>query len=186
MRQSIAAGICAAGIKVHEALQRELWSERTHEFSGTLCTRGAYLDNGMLLLPFIEGAPRPDMPETLYLLLLLAEASMGRACCCCCWPLWLCRCESEPALTWRSRAGSDPWAMEGGVTDPLDAEVPWLTAPSLEASVEFSVRKLALERRRSSLMFRKLGAMTGGVGWGVYHKSCDDCPLWLWLLKIHL
>lgn len=47
--------------------------------------------------------------------------------------------------------------MEGGVTEPLDGAVPWLTAPSLDVSVDTSVRKLALERRRSSL--KKFGAM---------------------------
>lgn len=47
------------------------------------------------------------------------------------------------------------------MTEPVDGEVPWLTTPSLEPSVEVSVRKLALERRRSSLKFRKLGAMVG-------------------------
>lgn len=35
--------------------------------------------------------------------------------------------------------------------------MPWLVAPSLEASVELSVRKLALDRRRNSL--RNVGAM---------------------------
>lgn len=66
------------------------------------------------------------------------------------------------------------------MTEPLDGEVPWLTAPSLEASVEFSVRKLAFERRRSSLRFRKLGAMAGGAGWGIYHEGRDDGRRWLW------
>lgn len=51
--------------------------------------------------------------------------------------------------------------MDGGVTEPLEGGVPWLTAPSLEVSVEFSVRKLALDRRRSSLKLRKVGAMAG-------------------------
>lgn len=47
--------------------------------------------------------------------------------------------------------------MEGGVTEPLEGVVPWLTAPSLDVSVEVSVRKLALDRRRSCL--RNFGAM---------------------------
>lgn len=47
--------------------------------------------------------------------------------------------------------------------------MPWLVAPSLEASVELSVRKLALDRRRNSL--RNVGAMVvhgserRGVSW---------------------
>jgi len=49
--------------------------------------------------------------------------------------------------------------MDGGVTEPLEGDVCWLTTPSLEPSVELSVRKLAFERRRSSLRLRKLGAM---------------------------
>lgn len=43
------------------------------------------------------------------------------------------------------------------MTEPLEVAVPWLTAPSLDVSVEASVRKLALDRRRSSL--RNLGAI---------------------------
>jgi hypothetical protein len=49
--------------------------------------------------------------------------------------------------------------MEGGVREPLEGAVPWLAAPSLEVSVECSVRKLALDRRRSSLKLRNAGAM---------------------------
>lgn len=44
--------------------------------------------------------------------------------------------------------------------EPLEGDVPWLPAPSLDVSVERSVRKLALERRRRLL--RKDGAMVAG------------------------
>lgn len=67
--------------------------------------------------------------------------------------------------------------MDGGVTEPLDGAVSWLTAPSLDVSVEASVRKLALDRRRSSL--KNLGAMLrpwrAGAGAGdglVCGKAC--------------
>jgi hypothetical protein len=68
-------------------------------------------------------------------------------------------------LTCKLRAGSDWWAMDGGVKEPLEGAVPWLGASSLELSVEFSVRKLALERRRSSLKLpRNEGAMAAWRG----------------------
>lgn len=44
--------------------------------------------------------------------------------------------------------------------EPLEGDVPWLPAPSLDVSVERSVRKLAFERRRR--LFRKAGAMVAG------------------------
>lgn len=47
------------------------------------------------------------------------------------------------------------------MTEPLEGVVPWLPAPSLEVSVERSVRKLAFDRRRRSLKLRKDGAMAG-------------------------
>lgn len=56
--------------------------------------------------------------------------------------------------------------MEGGVNEPLDGVVSlvsWLKVPSLEVSFEFSVRKLALDRRRKSLRERNAGAMVAKV-----------------------
>jgi hypothetical protein len=99
------------------------------------------------------------MPETLYRLeLLLGLIRAGLDC-----VFWRCGLwESLLRLSCRLRAGSDCCAMEGGVTEPLDKAVPLLTAPSLEVSVEWSVRKLARERRRSS--FRKPGAIVNGLG----------------------
>lgn len=47
--------------------------------------------------------------------------------------------------------------MDDGVARPLEIPVPLLAAPSLESSVERSVRKLARERRRKLL--RNDGAM---------------------------
>lgn len=54
-------------------------------------------------------------------------------------------------------AGSEPWLIEGGVREPLDGVVSWLPAPSLDPSLERSVRKLARERRRR--LERKDGAI---------------------------
>jgi hypothetical protein len=50
----------------------------THAFSFTLWMRGAYGDSGMLDLPLRDGEPKPDMPETLYLLPLEAGGRMVR------------------------------------------------------------------------------------------------------------
>lgn len=88
-----------------------------------------------------DGDPGPDMPDTLYRLPLEPGGRTGRDECRLCWPL--------ASLTCVLRAGSDCCASDGGVTEPLEGAVPWLTAPSLEVSVELSVRKLALDRRRS-------------------------------------
>jgi hypothetical protein len=48
----------------------------THAFSVMLTTLGAYGDTGRVCLPLIEGAPRPDIPETL--LRLELDDSGGR------------------------------------------------------------------------------------------------------------
>jgi hypothetical protein len=69
---------------------------------------------------------------------------------------------SEPSscsLRWRGRAWSDWLGIDGGVIEPLVGVLlmPWL--PSLEASVDRSVRKLALERLRSSLRLKMEGAI---------------------------
>lgn len=117
----------------------------------------------MLDLPPSLGEPTPDMPGTLLelclLVLLPLAGSEGRDRA---WATW-----SALSLSWRLSAGSDWWAIDGGVTEPLDGAVPWLTAPSLDVSVEASVRKLALDRRRSSL--KNLGAIANenrGAGLG--------------------
>lgn len=104
--------------------------------------RGAYGDSGMLGLPLSFGDPGPDMPETLYLLPGDPEGRLGRDEPAWCWPV--------DSLSCVLKAGSDSCASDGGVTEPLEGAVPWLTAPSLEVSVELSVRKLAFDRRRSS------------------------------------
>jgi hypothetical protein len=44
----------------------------THAFSETFWIRGAYGDDGTVVLP-LEGVPTPDIPETLYLLELELE-----------------------------------------------------------------------------------------------------------------
>jgi hypothetical protein len=120
--------------------------------SETFCTFGAYGDTGKFCLPVEAGAPKPDMPETLYRLVLVTGARGGR--------LWLLDCWDElESLSCICRAGSDCCAIDGGVREPVEGAVPWLTAPSLEVSVDWSVRKLALERRRSSLNLRKVGAI---------------------------
>jgi hypothetical protein len=49
--------------------------------------------------------------------------------------------------------------MDGGVKEPVEGAVPWLRAPSLDSSVDFSVRKLALDLRRKSLNLRNDGAI---------------------------
>lgn len=96
------------------------------------------------------------MPETLCLLLLETEDNGGR-------DREAVRfgpfCNESDDSIRRSSAGSDRWPTDGGVREPLDGEVLWLLVPSLDASVELSVRKLALERRRSCL--RNDGAMMG-------------------------
>jgi len=60
------------------------------------------------------------------------------------------------SFTCRLRAVSD-CVIEGGVREPLVGAVPLLA--SLDVSVERSVLKLALERLRSSLKFKKDGAI---------------------------
>ena len=62
----------------------------------------------------------------------------------------------------RLRAGSDCAPMDGGVKEPVVGVV--LLLPSLDSSADRSVLKLALDRRRSSLKFKKDGAMTKVVG----------------------
>jgi hypothetical protein len=81
-------------------------------------TRGAYWDTGRLVLPLGEGDPRPDMPETLYRLEFPLGTIMGRVGACAAdWP------DPLLSLTWRLSAGSDCWATEGGVDEPLDGAV---------------------------------------------------------------
>jgi hypothetical protein len=46
-------------------------SELTQAFSETLAIRGAYCDTGNVDFEFPVGDPKPAMPDTLYLLLLL-------------------------------------------------------------------------------------------------------------------
>ena len=87
------------------------------------------------------GDPRPVMPDTLYLLFPL-DCRPGRTC-----------GGKGPvaSLSCRFKAVSDWCArIDGGVREPLVGVFPLLRLPSLEASVDFSVLKLALERRRSS------------------------------------
>ena len=122
-----------------------------------LWMRGAYFDRGMLAFAPGLGEPRPDIPETLcvlYLLTLLPLAGSGGRC----GSGVVCSLEF---LSCKLSAGSDWCPKDGGVTEPLDGAVPWLTAPSLDVSVDSSVRKLALDRRRSSL--RNLGAIVKKV-----------------------
>lgn len=72
---------------------------------------------------------------------------------------WWCRATSDWPLT--------EGAADGGVSDPLVGVRPWLA--SLEASVvsveDFSVLKLALERRLIDLMDKRLGAMAANGWW---------------------
>lgn len=65
--------------------------------------------------------------------------------------------DSNWSFNCKLRAGSDCWPIEGGVREPLVGVLPWLA--SLAVSVDRSVLKLALDRLRSSLKFRKDGAM---------------------------
>lgn len=98
-----------------------------------LWIRGAYCERGGLLLPFIDCEPNVDMPATLFLLKL--DGDSGKECrllrFLCCWD-----CELLDSLSCMFRAGSDCWAKDGGVTEPLEGAVPLLVAPSLEVSVE--------------------------------------------------
>lgn len=59
----------------------------------------------------------------------------------------------------RFKAGSDCWPIDGGVEDPEVGVVPLLA--SLDVSVDRSVRKLCLDRLRSSLKLKRDGAMAG-------------------------
>jgi hypothetical protein len=63
------------------------------------------------------------------------------------------------SLSWRLRAGSDWLAIDGGVSEPLVGVALALWLPSLDVSVDSSVLKLALDRRRSDLMLRNEGAI---------------------------
>lgn len=60
-------------------------------------------------------------------------------------------------------------AADGGVSEPLVGVRPWLA--SLEASVasveDFSVLKLALDRRLIDLMDKRLGAIAAAAVWGL-------------------
>jgi hypothetical protein len=118
-------------------------------------TRGEYCDTGNEgTLGPMAGEPRPVIPETLKRLLPgganAGRGGTGGA------PDW-------SFCIWRLRAESD-WraCSDGGVNEPLVGVLPLLRLPSLEVSVDFSVRKLALERRRNSLKFRKEGGMVVG------------------------
>lgn len=72
-------------------------------------------------------------------------------------------CDSFPS--WRSNDGSEVLLTDGGVSDPVVGVAP-LPPASLEPSVEFSVRKLALDRRLSSLKLKRDEGMRnrGSVG----------------------
>lgn len=129
-----------------------LGATHTQALSAKFRTRGAYGDNGRVCrLLDRPGEPSPDIPETLFLLELGAEGKGGLG------EGWLCIVLTSLSSCVFS-AGSDCCAIDGGVTEPVEAFVPWLTTPSLEVSVECSVRKLALDRRRSSL--RNAGAIS--------------------------
>lgn len=67
------------------------------------------------------------------------------------------------------RFKSDWLGMDGGVSEPVVGVVPWL--PSLDASVDLSVRKLALDRLRSSLKLRK----EGGIAQPLTVNNCLVC-----------
>lgn len=94
----------------------------------------------------------PDMPETLCRFVL--GASGGRR-----GSPFRVVCEPLASLTCKFNAGSDWCCIEAGVTAPLEGPVPWLLAPPslLSSVVDWSVRKLALERRRK--LFKNVGAM---------------------------
>lgn len=123
-----------------------------------LVMRGEYGETGrasMRLLLLVIGDPRPAIPLTLYLLVLkdvlledVGSARLGTG-------------GGGVAQFWTRRfnAGSDWWPRDGGVSEPDVGVVPWLFPPSLEVSVDLSVRKLALDFRRSCRMLRNDGAM---------------------------
>ncbi len=118
-----------------------------------LVMRGEYCDTGNEgTRPLFSGEPRPAMPGTLYrfVLPLVTGNNGGRS-------GW-----GDP-LSCRLSAESDWWASDGGVSEPLVGVRPWLWLPSLDESVDCSVRKLARDRRRSSLKLKKEGAMTSSA-----------------------
>ena len=99
------------------------------------------------------------MPETLYRLLAPFEYGWG---CGCGLGVAVGRGGCSCSLSSRLRAGSDCAPMDGGVKEPVVGVVVLLA--SLDSSADRSVLKLALDRRRSSLKFKKDGAMTQVAG----------------------
>jgi hypothetical protein len=137
----------------------EPW-QLTHELSCTLRILGANCDVGKFgprPLP-VTGEPSPAMPDTLCRLVVLpfapfvlpfvqaVKGGLGRG-----------TSRVEADFSCKLSAESDRWASDGGVSEPLVGVAPWL--PSLDVSVDCSVRKLALDRLRICLKLKKEGAM---------------------------
>jgi hypothetical protein len=127
-------------------------------------TRGAYCEVGRDEL--CDGAPNPDMPETLYRLLEEVErfgrfgrVPVGRA--------------GGPLEVWGRLEVEREMGTAGGVVEPyvefrVEDEAP-LDPPMLE-SVLLSVMKLALDRLRRS--FKNEGAMVVLIAVAAVEGSC--------------
>lgn len=130
----------------------------------------------MRLLPFVWGEPRPVMPLTLKRLVLseveLPDVGSGRVD----WgmgggggrlgvELEAMAADAGAAAALPFKLGSDCLpTSDGGVREPLVGAVPLLLwPPSLEVSVDCSVRKLALDFRRSCRRLKIEGAIVAGV-----------------------
>lgn len=132
----------------------------------------------------MDGDPSPVMPDTLFRFEpepLVADRSGGRnggiggtgganrS------PL------SLSLESWWFRAGSDWPAMdgarEGGVSEPLVGVWPLLASldVSLASVADFSVLKLAFDRRLMDLRVKRLGAMTA---WSSSRPVCREADKW--------
>lgn len=98
-----------------------------------------------MVSPFIGGYPTPLSPEMLRLYMLGTAVSGGRG---------VGGAECASFASCKSKDGSEVLLTEGGVNDPEVGVAP-LPPASLELSVECSVRKLALDRRLSSLKLKR-------------------------------
>ena len=128
-------------------------SRRTQAFSETLVILGAKGEAGVVP-PFTGGCPSPLIPLTLRLCTLGTAVGGGRG---------VGGADWASFASWRSNDGSEMLLTDGGVIDPEVGVAP-LPPASLELSVECSVRKLARDRRLSSLKLKRDEGMgTAGV-----------------------